>query len=153
MKVLQIGDSMGEGTEPRLRSVFKDLAAHWKRGTMTSYWAPLVASLVKTEKPDFIIVLLGTNDANNKRSQAGIAASVRAIVDAIGSVPYLWAGPPASPKVPNLAATVETIRGVVGNHFFDTRTLSLKFYDGVHPTPNSFKVWADKVSEQVKASV
>jgi hypothetical protein len=157
--ISMIADSMGEGTSPHLRRILGSRIhaaenRNYKRGTMTSYWEDRVDDVVRAEHPEKVLILLGTNDAYNNRSTEEITRSVHRIVDALAGTPFLWAGPPASPKIKpeTLERVVRAIVSVVGEeNFHDTRRLRLGFYDGIHPQPKSFAAWAQFLAKRLVA--
>jgi lysophospholipase L1-like esterase len=99
--------------------------------------------LIARTRPDVVVVALTANElfVPNPRNRTN---EIRAIVRRIGARPCLWIGPP--PWRPE-----KGILGVVRENstpcrFFDSSALVLERQaDGIHPTLQGGKVWADAV--------
>ena len=144
--VLLIGDSMGEGLEPHLRTLFgaRNYITRWKRGTTTKYWtAQDVARTIRLANPDVVIFALGTNDAHQRKTPQESAINARQLIQAAGGRTVLWAGQPDSPRIQDYGTAKAIAEAVIGTggRYFDTKELALRFYDGIHPYPDSFKTW------------
>jgi lysophospholipase L1-like esterase len=160
--VMLIGDSMGEGLEPQLRALFgsKNVIAHWKRGTRLDYWTeqPVgayrarAATFINQAKPDIIIFALGTNDAVQRKSPQASAAQARILMQAADGRTVIWAGQPDGKNVTDRGTARAICEAVIGSggRYLETKDLKLKFYDGIHPTPYSFRQWAEALYAFVK---
>ena len=99
--------------------------------------------LIARAKPDVVIVALAANELFIPNPRARIN-DIRSIVKRIGARPCVWIGPP--PWRPERG-----ILGVVRENsapcrFFESTSLVLERQrDGIHPTLQGGKAWADAV--------
>lgn len=155
MRILLIGDSMAGGLKGPLGSALSSmghtLSALHTDSTHTAEWAAnnYPAQLVNQYQPAVLLVALGTNDISKGRPTSETASAARSIVAAAGGRRVLWIGPPSGPSYINKdRGTIQALMSS-GAEYFDSRTLSLSFYDGIHPTPAGFQAWARAVVARV----
>ncbi|MBR4722109.1 MAG: SGNH/GDSL hydrolase family protein [Muribaculaceae bacterium] len=148
--ILFIGDSMLEGLSPRLAAYAKEnghslYSVIWYSST-SEIWGETtkVKEFINKYKPDFLFICLGANelfvrDIENKRDKY-----VKNMVSQIGSLPYLWIGPPNWKPDTGINRLIEknTRQGCYfksdGMHFDRAK-------DGAHPTRASAVLWMDSI--------
>jgi hypothetical protein len=108
-----------------------------KVGAHTSEWAAAVPSL-GLKQGDVVLVFLGSNDYNAKPDPTPLVNAIKAT-----GASYLWVGPPAIRGQVGVAPAY--LASKLGAAYFDSRTLSLKLADGIHPTPSEFARWMTAV--------
>jgi hypothetical protein len=119
--------------------------------THTAVWAAnnYPARLVSQYQPALLLVALGTNDISKQRPTSETASAARQIVAAAAGRRVMWIGPPSGPS--HISRDRGTIQALIssGAEYFDSRTLPLSFYDGVHPTTAGFQAWARAIAARV----
>lgn len=160
-KVLLVGDSLAVGLTGRMReragkagtSVF---ASDAENSTMITQWAPhRFPANVTSQKYDFVLVSLGTNDATRQDIGPVKSALDKIVVDAAASgAKLVWLGPPALPsRIPNAEAMRQMIRDTGVMYYPTDRQSFARSSDGVHFTPKGYSDWADAVWDWLEASV
>lgn len=148
--ILFIGDSMLDGLSPRL-AAYASASGHklysvtWYSSS-TKVWAESgkLEDYISRLKPTFIFICLGSNELNIKDIKSKRRECVNRILAGIGTIPYLWIGPPNWKKDTGINELIaeSTARGGYfksdGMHFERRK-------DGAHPTAASAIVWMDSV--------
>lgn len=152
MSVLLIGDSMCDG----LGSRFSDYAAKngfelhtviWY-GSTSEDWATAydLQYHIDRVRPDYVILSLGTNDLGYY-DYARREVWIKAVIDKIGDIPYLWIGPLPWRKVRD-RTIVDIIRRSTGEkNFYDSSNTYCQRLDGIHPTFPAAARWVDEIVE------
>ena len=148
--ILLIGDSMVEGLSPRL-AAYADVSGHrlftviWY-GSTTERWAEThrIKTYVKKFKPGYIIACIGGNELFVRDVERMRSRAVDTILADIGSVPYVWIGPPN--WKPDTGIN-RLIAGKVGEgRFFLSSGMQLdRTSDGAHPTRRASAEWMDSI--------
>lgn len=152
--ILFIGDSMLEGLSPRL-AAYATANGHtlysviWYSST-SEYWgnSNKLRGYISRLKPDFIFICLGANELFVRDIAQKRDKYVKNIIRDIGSIPYVWIGPPnwkADTGINDLIAS-NTAPGTFfvsnGMHFDRAK-------DGAHPTRSSAIQWMDSVARWI----
>lgn len=149
--ILFIGDSMLEGLSPRLghyakRNGHRLYSVIWYSST-SEVWgrSGKLASYIKRLKPDYVFICLGANelfvsDIAKKRDKY-----VKQIVKEIGSIPYLWIGPPNWKKDTGINDLIAA-NVAPGSFFLSDGMHFERSRDGAHPTRSSAALWMDSVA-------
>jgi hypothetical protein len=149
--ILFIGDSMLEGLSPRL-AAYAEANGHklytviWYSST-SKIWgdAHKLSAYIKQFKPDYIFVCLGANelfvkDIVNKRDKC-----VKSIISEIGSIPYVWIGPPNWKDDTGINQLIA--RNAAEGCYFKSAGMTFeRAKDGAHPTRKSAASWMDSVA-------
>jgi len=143
-----IGDSQACGATgaPNLTTKTIDLngtpaRVHCKVGAHTSEFAAIVPTL-GISRGDTVIVFLGSNDYDSKPDPTAIVKAIEA-----AGASTLWVGPP-SIRGKDGAAPAH-LQSVLGDRYFDSRTLNLQLRDGIHPTASEFARWRAAVLSEI----
>ena len=156
-RYLFIGDSMLEGLSKRLGAyIFSSnaelFAVIWY-GSSTKKWGTTrrLSKYIQEIKPDFILICLGGNELFIRNVKTERLEYVQSIVEEVGTIPYIWIGPPNWKEDTGIN---ELIKSVVGeNRFFYSANLDFeRAQDGMHPTRESSIVWMDKIVSWMTAS-
>jgi lysophospholipase L1-like esterase len=149
-RVLMFGDSMvtsGLGAtleEHVLRQGGKFFRIS-KPSSTTLTWTEgrLLQDLVRSTRPDVVIVVLASNElfVPNPRART---QDVRTIIARIGARPCVWIGP--NPWRPEKGIIGVVRESSTPCRFFDSSDLALeRGPDGIHPTMRGGKTWANAV--------
>lgn len=156
-KVLLIGDSLAVGMKPRFLTLAKNAgysaAAQAEVGTTIKTWKSRVASVLQKEKPDLVLISLGTNDsvlADPKAEKADAVELLSAISGA--GAKAAWVGPPTMPpkntlNVPmQIDVVANMLQPLVGD-YYDSRVLNIpRGGDRIHPASSAaYADWFDAV--------
>lgn len=148
IKILVIGDSMGEGIAyglSRLKNKypikFKSLA---KSSTTTFYWNSelLQNKNIELFSPDIVLIALGTNEWNG----VGSATKLRIMkiynkLQAMG-LKSIWITPPVTKST----KFYEMVHEVYGELTYDSRMLNVpRGPDKIHPTLNGYISWTNDI--------
>lgn len=156
-RVLVVGDSLAVGLCPKLKALATADGSDWapcaaKVSTRADQWVGQMPGLLSQNKPDLVIVSLGTNDsgmANPAVNRDAFNGIVKAI--AASGAKALWLLPPKLP--PRLKA--DLVRQLIidtGVATFDSRELAIEQApDGIHPTTGGYAFWADAIWRSVRA--
>lgn len=147
--VLHVGDSMVGGTlgltralEQRFTAEGAKLIRDYKVSeSIVSYdHSPKLKSLVEKNRPDIVIITLGTNDVFVPYP-ASMAGNVRNIVKRVGTTECYWMGPPTWKPDTGIVQVLKD--NVAPCKFFDSSNLKLqRAGDGIHPTDRGGADWA-----------
>lgn len=149
--ILFIGDSMLEGLSPRLAAYAKHnghklYTVIWYSST-SEIWGETtkLAEYIKKYKPTYVFICLGANelfvrDISSKRDKY-----VKNIISQIGSLPYVWIGPPNWKEDTGINDLIAT--NVAQGTFFLSNGMHFdRASDGAHPTRSSAILWMDSVA-------
>lgn len=148
--ILFFGDSMLEGLGKRFAD-YAEANGHqlhivlWYSST-TDQWGntKTLDHYINTIKPTFVAICLGSNELFVKDlSQRD--KNIQQILSKIGSIPYVWIGPPNWKKDTGIDSLI--LKNVGERRYFDSQRLTLKrASDKVHPTMSAATVWMDSVA-------
>lgn len=143
-RVLLVGDSLAVGLGPPLGKLYRargtELVADGKGATNAAQWVRWLPSRLAVEKPDLVLVSLGTNDALSptlKEAFEGHAEELaRECSEAGARCLFLWA--------PNYTTKLlEPLPSVPG--FAPPSGVELQS-DGIHPTVAGYASWAARIA-------
>jgi hypothetical protein len=148
--VLHVGDSMVGGEWGLTRALQKKFEAEGAKFVHSCTVSESIVSFDKStklkdlltkNKPDIVIITLGTNDALVPYP-AALASNVKNIVSRLDGRECYWMGPPLWKPDTGILAV---IRDNVGRcKFYDSSKLTLqRGHDGIHPTEKGGADWAD----------
>lgn len=140
---LVVGDSQACGMSLHIYKLAKkegvEISQRCKVGSRISYWEKRLPQ----GKFGSIILVLGSNDYEQKTSEGSIDALLDAVKERTNHC--LWVGPPLIRKKES------SVPGLIQNaaiahrcSYFDSRNLSLPQPDGVHSTPSGYKRWMNE---------
>lgn len=102
-------------------------------------------------KPDFVIISLGANDVSLRDFDKKIP-EINKIIEQLGSVPFIWVGPPMWKKDKGLYAMLEKSIGE-GKVFHIEEDFKIpRARDHIHPTQKGAQIWADSLMRWIKLS-
>ncbi len=148
--ILFIGDSMLDGLYPRLAAYANEnghtlYAVIWYSST-SEVWgrSNKLKDYIAKLKPTYIFVSLGANELFVKDIAEKRDKYVKKIIADIGSIPYVWIGPPNWKPDTGINDLVEANAG--DDHFFLTNGMKFpRMKDGAHPTHAAAVGWMDSV--------
>lgn len=155
--ILFIGDSMLEGLGPRM-AAYATHNGHtlvnviWYSST-TEVWGrniPRLKELMRTYRPDYIIICLGANELFVRDIKRQRQRYVDAILNQIGNVPYVWIGPPNWKKDTGINDMLKA--SCAPGCYYNSYTPDQHYdrsRDGAHPTRSSAAKWCDRVCEWI----
>lgn len=112
-----------------------------KVGAHTAEFTTVVPTL-GIGRGDTVIIFLGSNDYDGKPDPTPIVRTIEA-----AGASYLWVGPPAIRGKDGAAPA--HLQSVLGDKYFDSRTLNLQLRDGIHPTSSEFARWKAAVLSEI----
>lgn len=148
--ILFVGDSMLEGLSPRL-AAYAEANGHtlytviWYSST-SKIWGDShkLSSYIKQFHPDYVFICLGANELFVKNIIEKRDASVKGIIGEIGSLPYVWIGPPNWKDDTGINRLIADHAGP--RHYFKSDGMTFeRAKDGAHPTHQSASLWMDSV--------
>lgn len=163
MRWLLLGDSHMEALGPRLERMLRAGGAEHvafvaRRGQGVAAFLEDARALVRTHRPDVVLVELGANDGRWTTAEGASAFRARvaqlvATVESEGAK-ALWVGPPqatdpdAAARRPKVVAELRSTLPSLGVPFLDARpmTANLTRTDGVHFTGASYDTFAAGVA-------
>ncbi len=147
--VLHVGDSMVGGNLGLTRALEQRFTAEGAKfvhdykvsESIVSYdHSPKLKSLMEKNRPDIVIITLGTNDVFVPYP-ASLAGNVRNIVKRVGATECYWMGPPTWKPDTGIVQVLKD--NVAPCKFFDSSNLKLqRGGDGIHPTDRGGAEWA-----------
>lgn len=148
--ILFFGDSMLDGLYPRLAAYAAEnghtlYVVIWYSST-SEVWgkSDKLQKYIRDLKPDFIFVSLGANELFVKDIAEKRDKYVKKIIADIGSIPYVWIGPPNWKPDTGINDLVSANAGP--EHFFLTDGMTFpRMKDGAHPTHEAAIGWMDSV--------
>ncbi len=150
MTLLLIGDSMLEGLSPRL-AAYANANGHtlysviWYSST-SEVWgrSDKLKNYINRLHPDFVFISLGANELFVKDIAAKRDKYVKKIIADIGSIPYLWIGPPNWKPDTGINDLIAA-NAAPGSFFLSDGMHFDRTKDGAHPTRSSAAAWMDSV--------
>jgi len=150
-RILLIGDSMLEGIMLRL----KDYTAQNHHDLKTVIWysssteyfgqSDTLKYFINQYKPTYIMLVLGANELFVPDIMRKRGKYVKHILAQIGSVNYIWIGPPNWKEDTGINDLI--INNVGTMRYFPSKNLNYKrSKDGAHPTHESASVWMDSIA-------
>lgn len=147
--VLIFGDSMTILVANRLaaygeKNGYEVASVTWD-GSSSISWSSCdtLENYIARYKPDFIFVTLGSNELFLKNFDKR-KPYVEKLVEKIGSIPFVWIGPPNWKEDVGFNAMME--RTLPRGTYFDSNGLDLpRGKDHIHPTPNGGVTWTDSI--------
>ena len=147
--VLHVGDSMVGGNFGLTRALDQRFSAEGAKfihdykvsESIVSYdHSPKLKSLMEKNRPDIVIITLGTNDVFVPYP-ASMAGNIRNIVKRVGATECYWMGPPTWKPDTGIVQVLKD--NVAPCRFFDSSNLKLqRAGDGIHPTDRGGADWA-----------
>lgn len=149
--ILFIGDSMLEGLGPRM-AAYADQNGHtlyevmWYSSTSDTWGSSdKLEGYIARLKPTFVLICLGANELFVPDIATRRADKVKAIVEKIGDIPFLWIGPPNWKKDTGINSLIK--ESVPRGSFFLSAGMNFdRTKDGAHPTRSSAAAWLDSVA-------
>ena len=148
--ILFIGDSMLDGLYPRLAAYashngHKLYAVIWYSST-SEIWgrSGRLAGYIKRLSPDYVFICLGANELFVRDIATKRDKYVKTLIDEIGSIPYLWIGPPNWKPDTGINALIAK-HAAKGNFFLSDGMTFERSKDGAHPTKASSSQWMDSI--------
>jgi lysophospholipase L1-like esterase len=109
-----------------------------------------LAAFIRRLKPTYVLLCIGSNELfipGIKRRRP----YVERILSQVGSLPFVWIGPPNWKEDTGINAMLQEVAGP--GRFFDSRRLTYeRLEDGAHPTPTSAYRWADSIAAFLRDS-
>lgn len=148
--VLFVGDSMLEGLGRRFAD-YAEQNGHklhviiWYSST-SQQWGntKTLDHYISSLNPTFIVICLGSNELF-VRDLTQRDRNIQQILSKIGSIPYVWIGPPNWKKDTGIDSLI--LKNVGGKRYFDSQRLSFqRGSDNAHPTMSSAAAWMDSVA-------
>ncbi len=161
---LLVGDSLGVGLAKPLAALGMPLVSIAEPGTTVTYWIVVGGQRLRqalAEKPGWVFVSLGVNDAYNGDAYATTAASATASLLATlteSGAHVFWIGPPKLPSSYNnrtpSQAVLDAIRAVVdrtaGATWIDNAVVNIpRTADQLHPTDEGYAAWANLLVDEL----
>lgn len=147
--VMLVGDSLAVGMESKFISLARRggyvPVTHAVNGTSIFQWMKWIKGDLERNRPELVVVSLGTNDAiiyDRVKQHAGLYGEFVKIVEDAGAV-LVWLGPPdISPKrVPHIVDERILIRKYAP-HYFESEAIEKPLGgDGIHSSPTGYNRW------------
>ncbi len=147
--VMLIGDSLAVGMEPKFISRARRAGyvpvSHTVNGTSIFQWIKWIKSDLERNRPELVVVSLGTNDAiiyDRVKQHAGLYGEFVKIVEDSGAV-LVWLGPPdiSSKRIPHIADERALIKKYAP-HYFESEVIEKPLKgDGIHSSPAGYNRW------------
>jgi lysophospholipase L1-like esterase len=147
--IMLIGDSLAVGMEPKFISLARKggyvPVTHVVNGTSIFQWMKWIRSDLEKNRPELIVVSLGTNDAiiyDRLKQHTGLYGEFVKIVEESGAV-IVWLGPPdiAHKRIPHLTETRSFIRKYT-SYYFESEVIEKPLGgDGIHSSPTGYNRW------------
>ena len=149
--ILFIGDSMLEGLYPRLAAYAEKnghtlYAVIWYSST-SEVWGETtkLAEYIEKYNPTYIFVSLGANELFVRNIAEKRDKYVKNIISQIGTLPYVWIGPPNWKEDTGINALIAK-NTKKGSFFMSNGMRFDRAKDGAHPTRKSAREWMDSVA-------
>ncbi|MBD5170638.1 MAG: SGNH/GDSL hydrolase family protein [Bacteroidales bacterium] len=154
--ILFIGDSMLDGLSPRLAAYAKEnghtlYTVVWYSST-SEFWgnSSKLREYLKKINPDYVFISLGANEMFVKDIAEKRDKYVKNIIRDLGSIPYVWIGPPNWKEDTGINDLVAA--NVGADHFFKTKGMKFpRMKDGAHPTHEAAIGWMDSIARWMPA--
>jgi hypothetical protein len=152
-RILMVGESMIEG----LMFPFKKYATHNKHKLLTKIWYgsrfmdwakdDTLKKIIEKFKPSYILVSIGSNELFVRNIEER-DTFVKSIVQQLGDHKFIWIGPPIPRKDNGISKLITD--NVGEDRYFVSKYMKFKRKrDGVHPKPESSRVWADSIANWI----
>jgi lysophospholipase L1-like esterase len=189
IKFLIIGDSLSVGLKPKFKTLIEADGgvlvnkstgedSENRSGTTITQWANSYASQsldsYASNKPNIVIISLGTNDAAAQRTEQQVKTDTSKLIQVLQSKSVgkiIWIGPPKFtsttseggsrtkyPTVNNTTVPV-VIAGIKSGQsgcYYDTYTKTINIYppkyNEIHPAGDGYAAWAQAVWTSYKTS-
>lgn len=155
-KLLVFGDSMTHHLAMSIskygtKNQYKVLGVTWESSSIPGWSnSGKVKQYIEMWNPDFIIVSLGSNEMELKHFDRRIP-DVKKIVEEMGEVPFVWAGPPLWKKDKGVYAMLE--EALPPGVLFRAEGIEIpRGPDKVHPTKHGADIWADTLMRWISHS-
>jgi lysophospholipase L1-like esterase len=154
-KILLLGDSLAEG----MTSTFHKLAKQYGyisisnclRGSGVQYWSPKIEKIITLNKPDLLVVSLGTNDSGiaSPETQRKHIKNIKNVAIK-HNVRILWILPQALPsRFKSQNEIKQIIIDELGDNVFYTKNEIEKTNDKIHPTHKGYEIWMNLIWQRL----
>ncbi|MCM1291793.1 MAG: hypothetical protein NC201_06455 [Prevotella sp.] len=148
-RIFIFGDSMTMHLAQRLAAYGKQnghtvYAVNWDSSN-TKTWAgcDTIQHFIKEYNPTIVFIALGANELYLQKPEIRLP-EIKAIIQKIGNVPYIWIGPPSLKVDGGLNDVLE--KNLAPKSFFRSSGLELaRKRDHIHPTRDASAQWIDSV--------
>jgi lysophospholipase L1-like esterase len=147
--VMLIGDSLAVGMEPKFVSLARRggyvPVTHAVNGTSIFQWMKWIKSDLEKNKPELVVVSLGTNDAiiyDRVKQHSHLYGEFTRIIEESGAV-LVWLGPPdiTLKRIPHIEDERALIRKST-THYFPSEAIERPMGgDGIHSSPAGYNRW------------
>lgn len=159
-KVLFIGDSMTGWLSERFNAYgaengFEVATVVWDGSTIGQWGSsPRTAQIVKSQKPDALLVSLGMNELLERNPEKRLSEPLQKLLDSAGDVPVIWIGPPSWPGKPGGDALNDFLAEKLGDSYFRSSGLEIQRQgkNNPHPTRAGAVKWMDAVATWLQES-
>lgn len=159
-KVLFIGDSMTGWLAERFNAYgakngFEVATVVWDGSTIGKWGSsPRAAQIVKSQKPDALLVSLGMNELLERNPEKRLSGPLQKLLDSAGDVPVIWIGPPSWPGKPGGDALNDFLAEKLGDSYFRSSGLEIQRQgkNNPHPTRAGAVKWMDAVATWLQES-
>ena len=149
-RIAMIGDSMVHNLLPVVADYCHQNghtlgAAIWW-GSTTTGWAssPKLSEVLYTHRPTMVLMVLGSSEVFGEGVEPMVEKAVARIRKRLGDRKLLWIGPPN--WCPDTGVNNALARALGPGHYFRSAELELeRETDGIHPTPQAGRVWAEHI--------
>lgn len=147
--VMLIGDSLAVGMEGKFISLARKSGyvpvTHVVTGTSIFHWMKWIKGDLEKNRPELVVVSLGTNDAiiyDRVKKNAHLYGEFTKIVEDSGAV-LVWLGPPdiTLKRIPKISETREIIKKSAMNYFDSEKFERPMGGDGIHLTASGYSRW------------
>lgn len=146
--VLLVGDSLAVGLTYPMRKLAEarglSFVADATTGTTARQWASSgrLAADVAANRPDVVLVSLGTNDAHGDDSS--FADDVATLIASTGGASVRWIVPP---PMPFDMTNVRAVLAASGVPVFPSDKAYPRAADGIHMPPSGYAAWAQDIAD------
>lgn len=154
--VLVFGDSMTHHLAMSIskygtKNNYKVLGVTWESSSIPGWrHSDKIEKYIAESNPDFVIISLGSNEMGLRNFEKRIP-DIKAIVEKVDSIPYVWVGPPLWTEDKGIYSTLE--KALPKDKVFKIETLDIeRGPDHVHPTRKGADVWADTLMRWISKS-
>jgi len=151
--VLFIGDSLAEGMSAKFLEISRSSGyastVDCLRGTRADYWSERIDSLIRSLRPDLVIISIGTNDAvmSVPENQRKHIKKIRSSIKNSGAR-LMWILPPSLPERLQGQNKIRQIlkEEISEEETYDSSSLNLeRTKDGVHLTTKGYRYWITNI--------
>jgi len=149
-RILLMGDSMVEGLRYRLAQ-YANTNGHQLQcvvwySSSSKYWArgDTIRHFIRKYDPTFIFLSIGANELFVRNLEERETA-VNKIVSSVGTVPFVWIGPPNWKEDTGINEIIERVCG--SDRYYPSLKLTFtRSKDGCHPDRRGYNMWVDSLS-------